>query len=159
MISFMKWLVLYTKPNFEIKVAQGINKLGIKAYCPVYKQLKQYSDRKKKVEKPLLLSYVLVYISEKDRPLVFKVPGVLRYVFWLGKPAEVRNEEIELMQNNLSGIYDSVTLSKLEKGKIYTIPSGPFKGQTGKVLNIIHNTLKLELPSLGLFVTLSTAKV
>ena len=153
----MKWLVLYTKPNLELKVAKNINKLGIKTYCPSYKQIKQYSDRKKKVEKPLLPSYVLVYINEKDRGLVFHVPGVLRYVFWLGKPAEVSAKEIELLQQNLFGTYSKVSVESLKKGENYTISSGPLKGHEGKVLNIHNNKLRLELPNLGVLVTLQIA--
>ena len=153
----MKWLVLYTKPNLELKVAKNINELGIKAYCPSYKEIKQYSDRKKKTERPLLPSYVLVYINEKDRGLVFRVSGVLRYVFWLGKPAEVRTEEIELLQQNLSGTYSQVSVESLKKGENYTISSGPLKGHEGKVLNILNNKLRLELPNLGVLVTLQIA--
>jgi len=152
----MKWLVLYTKPNLELKVAKNINELGIKAYCPSYVQIKQYSDRKKKAERPLLPSYVLVYIDEKDRGLVFRVSGVLRYVFWLGKPAEVRTEEIELLQQNLSGTYSQVSVESLKKGENYTISSGPLKGHEGRVLNILNNKLRLELPNLGVLVTLQT---
>ena len=59
----MKWFVIYTKPQFEIKVEQTLQNIGIRAYSPVYKQVKQYSDRKKKVLKPLLRSYVLVKIN------------------------------------------------------------------------------------------------
>ena len=151
----MKWFVLYTKPNFEIKVAEGINALGINAYCPVYTQIKQYSDRKKKIHKPLLPSYVLVQLLEEDRKKVFDIRGAVRYLFWLGKPAEVREEEIELLKSNLKGDYDDVLISKLSKGKEYTIPFGTFKGQSGRVSDISKNKLKLELPSLGLFVTLT----
>ena len=153
----MKWFVLYTKPNYELKVAEGINTLGIHAYCPTYTQIKHYTDRKKKVQKPLLPSYVMVQLAEQDRPKVFTIPGVVRYLFWLGKPAEVREEEIVLLKKNLSGIYDEVRISKLSIGKEYTIPSGPLKGQTGTVVDILKNKLRLELPSLGLFVTLSKA--
>lgn len=153
----MKWFVLYTKANFEIKVAQGIKDLGIKSYCPVYTQIKQYSDRKKKVEKPLLPSYVLAKLSEQDRPKVFSIPGVVRYLFWLGKPAEVREEEITLLKRNLNGNYDKVLISKLTKGEKYDIPFGPFKGQEGRVLNISKNKLRFELPSLGFFITLTKA--
>jgi len=153
----MKWFVLYTKPNYEIKVAEGINSLGIHAYCPTYTQIKHYTDRKKKVQKPLLPSYVMVQLAEQDRPKVFTIPGVVRYLFWLGKPAEVREEEIVLLKKNLSGIFDEVRISKLSIGKEYTIPSGPFKGQTATVVDILKNKLRLELPSLGLFVTLSKA--
>jgi len=153
----MKWFVLYTKANFEIKVADGINALGIQAYCPTFTQIKYYSDRKKKVQKPLLPSYVLVQLEDKDRPKVFNVRGAVRYLFWLGKPAEVREEEIELLKRNLKGSYDDALISKLSKGKEYTIPSGPLKGQTGTVLDIVKNKLRLQLPSLGLYVTLSRA--
>ena len=153
----MKWFVLYTKPNFEIKVAEGINSLGINAYCPVYTKIKQYSDRKKRIQKPLLPSYVLVKLLDEDRPKVFDIRGAVRYLFWLGKPAEVREEEIEMLKSNLKGSYDDVLISKLAKGKEYTIPSGPLKGQKGRVLDVLKNKLRLELPSLGLFVTLSRA--
>ena len=153
----MKWFVLYTKPQFEIKVAEALQKIGVRAYCPVYTQLKQYSDRKKKVTKPLLRSYVLVKIEDKDRDQVFEITGVVRYVFWLGKPAIVREDEIVLMENNLSGIYESISVSTLEKGAAYTIPGGPFKGLSGKVVHLDHNKMQLELPSLGMLVTLKTA--
>ena len=133
----MKWFVLYTKPNYELKVAEGINTLGINAYCPTFTQIKHYSDRKKKVQKPLLPSYVLVQLSEEDRPKVFAITGVVRYLFWLGKPAVVREEEIELLRTNLTSIFDEAVISKLSIGKEYTIPSGPLKGQTGTVLDVL----------------------
>lgn len=151
----MKWFVLYTKPNFEIKVANSINSIGIEAYCPVYKQIKQYSDRKKKIIKPLIPSYIFLKISEENRNKVFTIPGVVRYLFWLGKPAQVKEKEIELLKGNLNDNYDEVLISKLTKGNEYTIPSGPLKGRTGTVLDVLKNKLRLELPSMGLFVTLT----
>jgi transcriptional antiterminator RfaH len=153
----VKWFVLYTKPQHEIKVAKALGNMGIRSYCPVFKQLKKYSDRKKKVETPLLRSYVLVKIEDKDRNLVFSVSGIVGYVFWLGKPAIVREEEIELMEKTLSGIYDGVSISNIKKGANYTIPVGPFKGQNAKVVNLYKKRIKLELPSLGILVTLKTA--
>ena len=153
----MKWLVLYTKLNFEIRVSQALNAMGIKAYCPTYKKVVQYSDRKKKVEKPLLPSYVLVHISEAERSKVFVVPGVVRYVFWLGKAAEVRTQEIEALRNSLKGIIKDISIKQLTKGSRYTIPQGPFKGQEGTVVKHLKNKLKLELTGLGLLVTLTTA--
>ena len=153
----MNWFVIYTRPNFEIKVAEGIANLGIQAYCPTYTLVKKYSDRTKKVQKPLLPSYVLVQLEDKNRPKVFAIRGVVRYLFWLGKPAEVREEEIKLLRRNLKGNYDEALISKLAKGKEYTIPTGPLKGKTGTVLEIVKNKLRLELPSLGLYVTLTRA--
>ena len=153
----MKWLVLYTKPHFELKVAKLLVELGISAYCPTYKVIKQYSDRKKKVERPLIRAYAFVQLEENDRAAVFAVPGVVRYLFWLGKPAVVREEEIALMQNNLNGVYDYIRVEKLEIGAAYTIPQGPFKGQKGNVVSLAKKNIKLELPSLGMMVLLKAA--
>lgn len=153
----MKWFVLYTKPRFEVKVANALESMGIRSYCPLYKQVKCYSDRKKKVETPLLRSYVLVQLEDKDRAQVFTIPGVVRYLFWLGKPAIVMEEEIESMQQALEGVYESILVTQLQKGASYTIPEGPFKGQQGKVVTLLKKRIRLELPSLGVLVTLKTA--
>lgn len=153
----MKWFVIYTKPQFEIKVSKALENIGIQSYCPVYSCLKQYSDRTKKVLKPLLKSYVMVKLEEKDRDKVFLIPGVVRYLFWLGKPAIIQDREIVLMKNNLAGIYESISISNLKKGDYFTIPSGPFKGQNGNVVQLYNNKMQLELPSLGMLVTLKTA--
>lgn len=151
----MKWFVIYTKPNFEIKVTNAINSMGIEAYCPVYHQIKQYSDRKKKIIKPLIPSYIFLKIPEENRNKVFTIPGVVRYLFWLGRPAQVMEKEIELLKGNLNDNYDEVLISQLTKGKEFTIPSGPLKGRTGMVLDVLKNKLRLELPGLGLLVTLT----
>lgn len=152
----MKWFVLYTKPQFEIRVSKALNSMGIKAYCPTYNKIVQYSDRKKKVEKPLLPSYVLVNITEQDRSKVFLVSGVLRYVFWLGKPAEVYEKEIFALKESLKGVIESFSLKPLKKGSNYIIQNGPFKGHNGKVLEKENNKLKLQLTELGLLVSLTT---
>ncbi|OUW73393.1 MAG: hypothetical protein CBD76_03855 [Pelagibacteraceae bacterium TMED216] len=153
----MKWFVLYTKPQHEIRVSNTLNSMGIQAYCPTYKKIVQYSDRKKKVEKPLLPSYVLIYISEENRNKVFKVFGVVRYVFWLGKPAEVRSQEIEDLRNSLKGVIKSFKLKQLQKGANYNIKEGPFKGLEGSVVSHAKHKLKLELTGLGILVTLTLA--
>ena len=153
----MRWFVLKTKPHYEISAANTLEKMGIRSYCPVYKQIKQYSDRKKKIETPLLRSYLLVKILDKDRYRVFDVPGIIRYVFWSGKPATVREKEIELMEKNLSGIYDEISISNIKKGETFTISEGPFKGVSSKVVKLFKNSVKLELPGLGILLTLKTA--
>ena len=153
----MKWLVIYTKPKQEIRISNHLNSIGIKAYCPTYTTIVKYTDRKKKVKKPLIPSYVLVYISEQDRNKVFSISGVVRYVFWLGKPAIVKEKEIEALKYCLNGIIKSFSLQNLQKGENYKIPEGPFKGEEGIVLLKNRHKLKLELTGLGILVTLTLA--
>ena len=149
-----KWFVLYTRPNQEIKVAEQLKEMKISCFCPTVSMIKQYSDRKKKVIKPLLPSYVFVFIEEEKRNDVFSVFGIVRYMFWLGKPATVRESEIELMKQHLNGIYQSVSLTKFTRGQLYKISEGVFSGRIGKVVETQKNKIKLELQSLGMIVTL-----
>ena len=151
----MNWYVIRTKPKFEIKVAENLNSLGITAYCPVFSFIKQYSDRKKTVEKPLLPSYVLVSVEESNRVKVFSVPGVLRYMFSMGKPALVRQEEVEILKSELSNLYELSNSDKLNKGEEFIIPKGPFKGIEGEIINRTNNKLRLKLKTLGLYMTVS----
>lgn len=97
------WYVLYTKPRTELKVAQRLRALGVTVYAPTRTEVRQWSDRKKKVAVCVLPSMVLVCLEEKDTAMVFNVPGVVRYLFEEGKRAVIRDEEIRAMQAFLEG--------------------------------------------------------
>ena len=79
----MNWYALYTKTKKEKKVEEQLLKMGVETFCPKISVVKQWSDRKKRVSQPLIPSYVFVKIKEQDRELVFNVPGVVRYLFFL----------------------------------------------------------------------------
>jgi transcription antitermination factor NusG len=149
-----KWFVLYTKPHQELKVVQQLKEIGISSYCPTVKLIKQYSDRKKTVQKPLISSYVMVFIEERKRNAVFSVFGIVRYLFWLGKPAVIQEKEITLMKKHLNGIYSAVSLTTLTKGQLFKISEGPLAGRSGRVIEAQKNKIKLQLESLGMLVTL-----
>ena len=100
-----KWFVIYTKPRTEIKVSQRLSVLGIENYTPTRIEVRQWSDRKKKILVPLLPSMVLVSIHEKVVNKVFEVAGVVRYLFENQKRAEVSNEEVLAMQYYLEHSY------------------------------------------------------
>ena len=146
----MPWFVIYTKPRSEKKVADQLQKCGIEAYCPMVTQMRQYSDRKKKVTVPLINSYVFINIEEKKRDNVFEVGGVVRYLFWLGKPAIVRNEEIEALKSWLDHTAITVRMESIVPGTKMVVPSGPFKGKEGLVHMVKKNEIQLILTELGI---------
>ena len=149
-----KWFVVYTRPQQELKVASQLSAMGITNYCPTITLVKQYSDRKKKVTKPLLSSYVMVELEEKERNKVFACNGIVRYLFFLGKPVVVPASDITLMQDHLNGVYNDSKVTTLSVGDSYTITQGPFSGNCGKVVEINKTKVKLELASLGMRITL-----
>ena len=155
----MPWFALYTKARNEKKVTEKLQQLGMEAYCPMVTQVKQWSDRKKKVEVPLISSYVFINIAERERAAVYQVPGVVRYMYWLGKPAVIKDVEICALKDALTGTFAAITVSAVAPGTKLKIPTGPFAGQEGIVKFSTAHTLQLLLPELGFTVTLTKAAV
>lgn len=146
----MNWYVVYTKPKWEKKVAEQLASFGVECYCPLITKVHQWSDRKKKVEVPLFNSYVFVQLSEADRNLVFQSVGVVRYLFWLGKPAIVRDEEIATIKNWLSTPDQcDISVDTFKIGDKITLESGPFIAQEATVQEIKNNHYVLVLESMG----------
>jgi transcription antitermination factor NusG len=145
----MNWLVLYIKPKSEVKVAERLAAAGITVYCPMVTTLKQWSDRKKKVTLPLFSSYVFVQLAEVQRPVVFDIPGVVRYLFWLGKPAVVREDEIKTLKEMLRDTYKEVRFAALKPGATVIVEEGAFIGQTATFKEQKGNKTILILNGLG----------
>ena len=155
-INPMQWYALYTEPRHEKKVADRLLKLGVEVYCPLVTQIKQWSDRKKKVEVPLLPSYVFVKLEDSNRDVVFQVSGVVRYLFWLGKPAIIRNEEIQqLKQWLLDTVVTSFEVKGIQVGDTYKIQTGPLAGKLGIVSKVEKKHLEIILEQLGFRIILN----
>lgn len=144
------WYVVYTKPKWEKKVAEKLNEIGIECYCPLIIQIKQWTDRKKKIEVPLFNSYVFVQLEDGDRNSVFQISGIVRYLFWLGKPAIVRDEEINIIKTSLaSPNLSDVSVSSIQVGDRIKLESGAFSNQDAIVQEISNTYYTLVLESLG----------
>ncbi len=146
----MDWQVLYTKPKWEKKVAEQLNAAGVTCYCPTMVKVQQWSDRKKKVLVPLFNHYVFVQVPEKERNSVFISPGVVRYLFWLGKHAVVKNEEITTIKNWLEGGEDnSIDVLQYKVGETVKIDKGPFIDHDAIIKEVTKTHFVLVLESLG----------
>ena len=150
-----KWYVLYTKPRSEKKTASILEKSGIEVYCPIIKEVRQWSDRKKTVEVPLFSSYLFVRLAPSERELVFEAPGVVRYLFWLNRPAIVKDHEIKTLKSWLSGEVFSAKVQDLKAGDSLSIQKGHFKGKKGIIEHINSNRIQLVLKELGLKVSIA----
>lgn len=150
----MPWFAIYTKSRFEKKVALKLQDLGIESFCPMVKTMRKWSDRNKMVEVPLLPSYVFVNMEEQDRNKVFEVPGVVQFLYWLKKPAIIRQDEIDTLKKALSKTVDSFELEKYTIGDEIQIEQGPFVGMKGQVQSISNSKTVLVLNDLGFKIVL-----
>lgn len=150
MDAVKRWLAIYTKPRWEKKVYGLLTDSGIEAYCPLNKVRRQWSDRIKLVEEPLFKSYVFVRINKREEDSVKLVSGVLNFVYWLGKPAVIKQVEIERIKRFLNE-YEDVKAEPLRirlQDKV-VISAGALMDKEAKVIRHIGNRVELEIDSLG----------
>lgn len=147
------WLVLYTKPRAEKKLADQLLEDGIEAYCPTQIEVKQWSDRKKKVESPLLPSMILVQIPSEERERVFNRTHAVRYLYWLGKPAQVTPEEVECLRSMTEDSqFESQGLKKLNPGEKLDMTALGFEQIQGTVKYVNEKECWIVLENLGYIV-------
>jgi transcription antitermination factor NusG len=154
-----RWLVAYTKPRNEKKAVERLSKKGFTVYCPLKKEKKKWSDRWKWVESPLLPSYLFVWVTPSEQTEVLQDPSVVRWLYWLGKPAVVRDEEIETLRKWLNDFPESkFQVEPLRAGDRVRVESGALMGREAQIEEIRGNTVALRIESLGLQILLDLRK-
>jgi transcription antitermination factor NusG len=145
-----KWLAIYSRPRWEKKVNQLLLEKGFESYCPLNKVRRKWSDRIKVVEEPLFKSYVFVKVNEEDRTDVRMTPGVINFVYWEGKPAVIREKEINTIKRFLNE-YENVEVQpmNLQVHQRVKITTGPLMDQEGEVLSLQRKAVKVAIDSLG----------
>lgn len=144
------WYAVYTKPRWEKKVYGRLIGKEIEAYCPLNKVRKKWSDRVKWVEEPLFKSYVFVRVSESGLPDVRLVNGVVNFVYWLGKPAMVKDSEIEIVRKFLNEYNDVIAIPLgLQADSKITIRQGALMNKTATVIKVLKNKVQVRLESIG----------
>ena len=144
------WYVLYTRPKAEKKLAQQLNADGIEAYCPVQIEIKYWSDRKKKVEIPLLTSMIFVRLTDKDRDCVFHRRHAVRYLYWLGKPAQVTEEEVDSLKSLVEDSqYEKHKMDQLNPGEKLDMTHLGFEHIEGNVKFVNGRECWIILEQLG----------
>ncbi len=143
------WYVLYVKTRQELKVSDRLKGIGIKTYVPYRTEIRQWSDRKKKVNIPLLPSMVLVYIEESEASKVFSIPGSVRFLFEEGVRAQISEKEIKALEYYVAGKYD---VEEQEVG-IGDCIVAPLLNQKVEVLKVQGKKCLAKLQQIGALVS------
>jgi transcription antitermination factor NusG len=144
------WYAIYCRPRTEKKLARVLTEKAIENYCPVTKTKKQWSDRIKYVEEPLFKSYVFVKSSAENLTTIRKLTGVVNFVYWLGKPATLRQIEIDRIKRFLNE-YESVMVEPLHivANEQVVVTAGILMDKQAKVLALKGNKVQLEFENFG----------
>ena len=131
------WYALYSRPRHEKRLADLLNEKGIEAYVPVRKVLKQWSDRKKMVEEPLIRSYCFVRANPNWYFEALNTFGAVRYVWFSGKPAPIPDRQINTLKiltgSNLE--IEEVNCN-FQQGEHVKVTAGPLVGTIGEITSV-----------------------
>jgi transcription antitermination factor NusG len=154
-----KWYPIYTRSRFEKKTQLELEKKQITTYLPLKKVLKQWSDRKKIVEEPLLKSYLFIYISIKEYNEVLLTPGFSRFIYFSGKIASIPEKQIQDLRLLLANSTDLELIEyNISPGEKVLIKAGPFKGITAELVSLkSKKSLILRLDQLGCSINIHTS--
>ena len=156
----LAWYAVYTKSRFEKRLAGLLGEKGIEAYVPLRKVLRQWSDRKKLVDEPLIRSYCFVNIAPDRYTDVLHTPGAVRFVFFGGKPAAIPARQIDTLKavtgSNVE--VDAISLKGIKPGRLVRVTAGPLSGITGEILRVgaaNKVVIRIEHLSQGLILSIS----
>jgi transcription antitermination factor NusG len=147
-----KWYAIYTKPRWEKKIDSVLIRKGIESWCPLQKVERQWSDRKKIVEEPLFKSYVFVRIDVTEKSKVLMTDGALNFVHYLGKPAVIKEEELNNIKAYLAEKDAKISIISDEgfsSGDKIKVNYGVFMDKEGTVIRSGKKKVYVQLQSLG----------
>ena len=148
-----QWHAIYVNSRAEKKVGEELHSKNIEAYVPLVKTMRQWSDRKKMIEIPLINGYVFVHINEMQHDSVLRIKGVVSYVRSEGRKAVIKEVEIDRLKQ-LVGLGYHLEASGIEReykqGDKIKINSGALKGFEGYISGTRENgVLEVLLESIG----------
>ncbi len=157
--SSYRWYPVSTRSRAEKKVYEALERKNIQAYLPLKKSLKQWSDRKKIVEEPLIKSYLFVYISAKEYVEVLRINGIARFLYFSGKIASIPDQQIQDLKLLLATDADlEVFEMDIQPGQRVKIKAGPFQGMLAEMVSIQNKQrVILRLQHMGYAIHINTS--
>ncbi|MHA7128842.1 UpxY family transcription antiterminator [Algoriphagus namhaensis] len=131
----LKWYVMYTASRSEKKVADRLTERGWDVYLPMVEELRQWSDRKKKVKKALFNGYVFVKTRRNQLWECLQVPGAVKFVHFSGNHATIREEDLDVIKRVVAtGVDVETDGSEIEPGEQVKVIAGPLQHMVGECI-------------------------
>lgn len=123
----------------ESLIAAQLEGQGFECFLPKYKSLREWSDRKKVVERPLFPGYLFCRFDYTQRRPVVVTPGVLQIVGYGRTPTPIEDREIQSIQIAVASGVPSQPWPYLEVGEKVRIHTGTLSGLEGILVNFKGN--------------------
>lgn len=132
-------------------MADLLERDGVEIYFPLQEEVHQWSDRRKKVKMPVFRSYIFVHMENYSSESigVLETPGAVKFLWWMGKPGIVRDNEIEDIRHFLQKYGNSHLHVDYQVGEHVIVSSGPFMEKHGVIVDLQNKKAVLFIESMG----------
>ena len=142
------WYVAHTCANHEKRVAEQLSVRSVEYFLPLYESVRQWKDRRMKLQMPLFPGYVFVRVALRDRLRVLQIPSVANLVSFNGAPAVLPDAEIATLKAGLEHGLCAAPHVYLSEGRRVRITEGPLEGLEGILIrkkNALRFVISLDL--------------
>ena len=135
-----QWLVAYVQSCLEKKTAQRLAAMGNECYLPVQSEIRQWSDRRKRVDCLVIPMMIFVHVTPQERPLPLSLQAVSRYMVLRGEstPAVIPDEQMDRFRFMLDYSPEAVEMcsAPLAPGDAVKVIKGPLAGLEGELITV-----------------------
>jgi len=157
------WYAVYTHSRAEKKVEKRLIESGITTFLPIQKTMRQWSDRKKLIDKVVISSYIFVKVVPREFLAVRKVEGVVKIITNEGKPVVIPEEQMMNLRI-LCGSDADVTVNEniFAKGDMVEVIYGSLTGLKGELIRAGRKhkvVIRILEPGMNLTVDITAAAI
>jgi transcription antitermination factor NusG len=141
------WYAIYVMSNAEFVVEDALRAHGIESFLPTWTEVTAWSDRKKKVERPLFRGYLFARCAPEALQHIVRIAGVIEILPSSLKPVPVDAADIENVRRVLAAGLPAAPCDYVT-GDAVRIDKGPLAGVKGIVQRTKDGTrviVKIEM--------------
>ena len=144
--SDAKWYAIRTRSRHEKVAARELDAQGIAVFLPLTTSVRQWSDRRTKVEMPLFPGYAFVRVDyfSGDRVRVLRTTGVVDFVGQKAEGSSIPDEQIESIRTILIRNVPVKDHPFLNVGQRIRVRNGALSGVEG-ILVAVKGTRQLVI--------------
>lgn len=132
--ALVRWYAVYTRANHEKRVAGQLASRSVDHFLPLHESLRQWRDRKVRLQVPLFPGYLFVHTAIQERLRILHVPGVVQLVGCNRSPTPIPEKDIERIREFLAGGWQAEPHPYLQAGRRARVVRGPLEGLEGIVV-------------------------
>ena len=135
-----RWLVAFVRVCHEKKTSERLTKMGIENFLPIQREVHQWSDRRKVVDRVLLPMMIFVYVDRHEQKQVLTLAAISRYMVLRGEstPAVIPDRQMSRFKFMLDYSDETISMntSPLAPGERIRVIKGPLTGLEGELVNV-----------------------